>query len=48
MRAQRISEYLKDIGQAFVTITDFGNIAYLKNDEDDTLINLNEGNVVYA
>ena len=48
MRAQSISEYLKEVGQAFVTITDFGNFSYLKNDKNDTLINLNEGDVVYA
>jgi len=47
-RAQRISEYLKDVGQTFVTLTDFGNFSYLKNEEDDKLIRLNNGNVVYA
>ena len=47
-RAQRISEYLKDVGQTFVTLTDFGNFSYLKNEEDDKLIKLNSGNVVYA
>jgi len=48
MRAQRISEYLKEVGQAFVTITDFGNFSYLRNDEEDKLINLKEGNIAYA
>jgi DNA replication and repair protein RecF len=48
VRARRISEYLKDVGQAFVTLTDFGNFSYMKNEEDDMLIKLNEGNVVYA
>jgi len=47
-RAQRISEYLKDVGQAFVTLTDFGNFSYLKNEEDDMLIKLNSGKVAYA
>ena len=48
MRAQRISEYLNEVGQAFVTITDFGNFSYLKNDENDTLINLKGSSVAYA
>ncbi len=48
MRARRISEYLKDVGQAFVTLTDFGNFSYLKNEEDDMLIKLNSGTVAYA
>ena len=47
-RAQRISEYLKEVGQAFVTLTDFGNFSYLKNEEDDKLIKLNSGDVVNA
>jgi DNA replication and repair protein RecF len=47
-RAQRISEYLQDVGQAFVTLTDFGNFSYLKNEEDDMLIKLNSSKVSYA
>ena len=47
-RAQQISEYLKDVGQTFVTITDFGNFSYLIKNENDSLINLNSGTVVYA
>jgi DNA replication and repair protein RecF len=48
LRAKRISEYLKDVGQAFVTLTDFGNFSYLKKEENDMLIKLNSGEVVFA
>ena len=47
-RAQRISEYLKEVGQAFVTLTDFGNFSYLKKEEDDKITKLNSGDVVNA
>lgn len=48
VRAHKISDYLKEVGQAFVTLTDFGNISFLKKDGDDNLIKLNEGKVIYA
>ena len=47
-RAHKISDYLKDVGQAFITLTDFGNFSFLKKDEDDNLIKLNDGEVAYA
>ena len=47
-RAKRISEYLKDVGQAFVTLTDFGNFSYLKKEENDMLIKLSSGEVAFA
>jgi DNA replication and repair protein RecF len=47
-RARKISDYLKEVGQAFVTLTDFGNFSFLKKDEDDNLIKLNGGEVIYA
>ena len=47
-RAHKISDYLKEVGQAFVTLTDFGNFSFLKKDEDDNLIKLNGGEVVYV
>ena len=47
-RANKISDYLKEVGQAFVTLTDFGNFSFLKKDGDDNLIKLNGGEIVYA
>ncbi len=47
-RAKKISEYLKKIGQVFISITDFTNISYLKKDEDDCIITLSSGAVSYA
>jgi DNA replication and repair protein RecF len=47
-RAHKISDYLKEVGQAFVTLTDFGNFSFLKKDEEDNLIKLNGGEVIYA
>jgi len=47
-RAHKISDYLKEVGQAFITLTDFGNFSFLKKDEDDNLIKLNGGEVVYV
>ncbi len=47
-RAHKISDYLKEVGQAFITLTDFGNFSFLKKDRDDNLIKLNSGKVVYA
>jgi DNA replication and repair protein RecF len=47
-RASKISEYLGDVGQAFITLTDFGNFSFLKITSDDKLIKLNRGEVVNA
>jgi len=47
-RAHKISDYLKDVGQAFVTLTDFGNFTFLKKDENDKLLKLENGAVAYA
>jgi DNA replication and repair protein RecF len=47
-RANKISDYLGEVGQAFVTLTDFGNFSFLKKDEDDNLIKLSDGEVIYA
>lgn len=42
-RASRISEYLKDIGQAFITMTDLSNISYLSRTDRDAVIRINNG-----
>ena len=47
-RAHKISDYLKEVGQTFVTLTDFGNFKFLKKDNDDKLIKLGNGVLSYA
>lgn len=47
-RSAKVSEYLKDVGQAFITLTDFSNIKYLSKAENDLIINLQDGETVYA
>ena len=47
-RANKISDYLKNVGQTFVTLTDFGNFNFLKKDSDDRLIKLGSGTFSYA
>ncbi len=47
-RAVKISEYLRQVGQAFITLTDFTNFSFLKKNDDDMLIRLNNGTVEYA
>ena len=48
VRAHKISDYLQAVGQAFVTLTDFGNFSFLKKDVTDKLFKLNNGEVAYA
>lgn len=47
-RSERISEYLKKIGQAFITMTDFSKLENLNKTESDTIINIKNGEAVYA
>lgn len=47
-RAERISEYLKEIGQAFITMTDFSKLENLNKTESDTVINIKNGEAAYA
>ena len=47
-RSLKTSEYLRETGQAFITLTDFSNMSFLKFNEKDTLIKLKEGEVIYA
>jgi DNA replication and repair protein RecF len=42
-RAMKISSYLRDVGQAFITMTDFTNINFIQQNESDHLIRLREG-----
>lgn len=47
-RAGRISEYLKKVGQTFITITDFADFSFLTKSSNDLIVKLNNGNHVYA
>lgn len=47
-RANKISEYMKKIGQAFITLTDFSNFEYLTKSDDDLIINIKNGQASYA
>jgi DNA replication and repair protein RecF len=47
-RSQRISGYLRELGQSFITLTDFTNLAFMRKDENDRYININSGAVVYG
>jgi DNA replication and repair protein RecF len=46
-RSQRISEYLRELGQAFITMTDLTNTAFMPKNGNDKHINLRSGAVVY-
>ncbi len=46
-RAGKISEYLKDVGQTFITLTDFSNYSNLIKSESDKLIKV-DGGMVHA
>ncbi len=48
-RASSISNYLGEIGQAFITLTDFGNTKFLNMKKGNRVINISaEGKVTYA
>uniref|UniRef100_A0A7V2ZMF0 DNA replication and repair protein RecF n=1 Tax=Ignavibacterium album TaxID=591197 RepID=A0A7V2ZMF0_9BACT len=47
-RASKVSEYLKEVGQAFITLTDFANFKYLSKAQSDVIIKLQNGEPVYA
>ncbi len=47
-RAFKISEYLREVGQAFITLTDFADFSFLKKNDNDRLIKLNAGEINYA
>ncbi len=47
-RSFKISKYLGEVGQAFITLTDFGNFEFLKVSDEDKVIKLNNGAMVYA
>ena len=47
-RAQKISNYLRKIGQAFITVTDLADFSFLDINNKDKIIKVNEGIVEYA
>ena len=47
-RAKKISEYMKEIGQAFITLTDLSNFEYLTKGTEDLVINIDNGQVINA
>lgn len=47
-RAGKISNYLKDVGQAFITLTDFANFSFLTKRSNDIIIKLENNQIVYA
>ncbi|MBU2446244.1 MAG: DNA replication and repair protein RecF [Bacteroidetes bacterium] len=47
-RGKKISEHLGDLGQAFITLTDFTDISELKNSEKDSVVKVKNGKIVNA
>lgn len=47
-RSIKISEYLRNVGQTFITLTDFTNFSFLKKNENDLMIRLNNGEAAYV
>jgi DNA replication and repair protein RecF len=48
VRSVRISENLRRVGQTFITLTDFTNLSFLSRQESDSIIRLDNGNIIYA
>lgn len=47
-RAAKISRYLKQVGQAFITVTDFADFSFLSKEDKDLIIKIESGNITYA
>jgi DNA replication and repair protein RecF len=47
-RSSRISNYLRKVGQAFITITDFADFSFLKKEESDSILKLSGEGITYA
>src|SRR4030067_743348 len=45
-RAERISDYLTGVGQAFITVTDLSDFSFLKRNKSDKVIKLNQGEII--
>ena len=47
-RAEKISSYLKEVGQAFITLTDFTRFENLNMHNNNLMIRVNNGSIEYA
>jgi DNA replication and repair protein RecF len=47
-RSSKISGYLKNVGQAFITLTDFADFSFLRKEESDIVLRLNGNGITYA
>ncbi len=47
-RAGKISEFLTEVGQAFITMTDFSRLESLKKNDSDKIIEVKNGTIAYA
>ncbi len=47
-RSSRISKYLKNVGQAFITLTDFADFSFLSREKSDAVLKLNGGSISYV
>lgn len=47
-RASKISEFLQEVGQALITLTDFSKIENLHKNETDNVIKVNNGTIAYV
>jgi len=47
-RSIKISEYLREVGQAFITLTDFTNLSFLEMKDEDTVFRIKNGVIAYA
>ena len=48
LRAKKISNYLRKVGQAFVTVTDLADFSFFNRQSDDKIIKIEEGITSYA
>ena len=46
-RSVKISEYLREVGQAFITITDFSNYGFLSKLSGDCVLRVKNGTIAY-
>lgn len=47
-RAGKISNYLKEVGQVFITLTDFADFTFLTKSSNDLIIKIDNGQIAYA
>ncbi|MCX6150430.1 MAG: DNA replication and repair protein RecF [Ignavibacteriales bacterium] len=47
-RSARISQHLSELGQTFITLTDFSNFSFLKKSDSDLVIKVYSGTAAYA